>query len=267
VPARSAARVWSSIFFRREYGRLVAVAYAQGAPGNRRVEDAVQSALCRAHHLDNFKAFPNDPRRRLYRVRATTASSGIPAESRSPQALEQVLVEVVESGDQPELPCSPARGARHLLRHCFSFAAMRYSRESQLFMALNTCCGFSTGRSHCCFHHRSKFVQDAWRAPDRPCQVSVDGAASRRRPERTEIPAAQCAYGALSTFNERVSFPRMPSWRYPARVVRRGHPALRTLLPRHPLGAIPKRAIRLFQAVIGLRLVARAESPSCMQVH
>jgi len=84
----------------------------------------VQSALAgRPHHLDNSR-LPNDPGPALYRV-AHNASSGVPAESRSPQALEQSSLRLLKVGTAG-LPCFHRRGADDLLR-IFGLAAMTLS--------------------------------------------------------------------------------------------------------------------------------------------
>ncbi len=133
-------------FFRREYGRLVAVLTRRvGARHIDVVEDAVQSALLAALTTWTIQGLPNDPGAWLYRVAHNSLIGEFRRKAGRRRLLEQVLVEVVESGDQPELPCFAGEVRDDLLRMLFVCCDDAIPRESQLVMALKTLCGFSTG--------------------------------------------------------------------------------------------------------------------------
>src|SRR5258708_34589414 len=107
-------------FFRREYGRLVAVLTRRvGTRDIDVVEDAVQSALLAALTTWTIQGLPNDPGAWLYRVAPNSSIGEFRRKAGRRRLLEQVLVEVVESGDQPESPCFAGELRDDLLRMLF----------------------------------------------------------------------------------------------------------------------------------------------------
>ena len=133
-------------FFRREYGRLVALLTRKvGVRHIDVVEDAVQSALLAALTAWTTRAFPDDPSAWLYRVAHNNLIGEFRRKAGRRRILEQALVDVVESVDQPE-PLGFAGEVRDdLLRMLFVCCDDAIPRESQLVFALKTLCGFSTG--------------------------------------------------------------------------------------------------------------------------
>ncbi len=133
-------------FFRREYGRLVALLTRKvGVRHIDVVEDAVQSALLAALTAWTTRAFPDDPSAWLYRVAHNNLIGELRRKAGRRRILEQALVDVVESVDQPE-PLGFAGEVRDdLLRMLFVCCDDAIPRESQLVFALKTLCGFSTG--------------------------------------------------------------------------------------------------------------------------
>src|SRR2546422_6747023 len=132
-------------FFRREYGRLVALlARKVGVRHIDVVEDAVQSALLAALTTWTTQGLPDDPSAWLYRVAHNNLIGEFRRTAGRRRILEQALVEVVESVDQPEPPVFAGEVRDDLLRMLFVCCDDAIPRESQLVMALKTLCGFST---------------------------------------------------------------------------------------------------------------------------
>jgi RNA polymerase sigma factor (sigma-70 family) len=132
-------------FFRREYGRLVALlARKFGVRHIDVVEDAVQSALLAALTTWTTQGLPDDPGAWLYRVAHNNIIGEFRRTAGRRRILEQALVEVVESVDQPEPPFFAGEVRDDLLRMLFVCCDDAIPRESQLVMALKTLCGFGT---------------------------------------------------------------------------------------------------------------------------
>jgi len=99
-------------FFRREYGRLVALLTRRvGVRHIDVVEDAVQSALLAALANWTTRGLPQDPGAWLYRVAHNNLIGGVPQKSRSPPILEQVPVRLLTVGTSLNRPVSPERCA------------------------------------------------------------------------------------------------------------------------------------------------------------
>src|SRR6267378_6140832 len=133
-------------FFRREYGRLVALLTRKvGVRHIDVVEDAVQSALLAALTAWTTRAFPDDPSAWLYRVAHNNLIGEFRRKAGRRRILEQALVDVVESVNQPEQLGFAGEVCDDLLRMLFVCCDDAIPRESQLVFALKTLCGFSTG--------------------------------------------------------------------------------------------------------------------------
>src|SRR5882724_8687145 len=132
-------------FFRREYGRLVALlTRTVGVRHIDVVEDAVQSALLAALTTWTTRGLPEDPGAWLYRVAHNNLIGEFRKKAGRRRILEQVPVEVADSGDESEPPCFAGEVRDDLLRMLFVCCDDAIPRESQLVMALKTLCGFST---------------------------------------------------------------------------------------------------------------------------
>ena len=130
-------------FFRREYGRLVAVLTRKA--GLRHidvVEDAVQDALLAALAVWTTRGVPEDPCAWLYRVAYNNVMGDLRRTSRRRRILRKA-VEVVAPWDQFATPLSTSEEADDMLRMLFISCDDDIPRESRLVFALKTLCGFS----------------------------------------------------------------------------------------------------------------------------
>jgi len=80
------------------------------------------------------------------------------------QASGAVLVEVVESGDQPELPWFAGEVRDDLLRMLFVCCDDAIPRESQLVMALRRCAASAPGDRTAAFHTEANVYKRLARA-------------------------------------------------------------------------------------------------------
>jgi RNA polymerase sigma factor (sigma-70 family) len=132
-------------FFRREYGRLVAVLSRRvGVQHIEDVEDAVQSSLMKALETWTVSGQPDNPSAWLYRV----ASNNLLGELRQRTGRQRILDEKVsaEPIDPPESePAVFLEGEVRddLLRMLFVCCDEAIPVASQLVLALKTLCGFS----------------------------------------------------------------------------------------------------------------------------
>ena len=130
-------------FFRREYGRLVAMLVRRvGSRHLEAVEDAVQSALLAAVESWPRSVVPDNPSAWLYRV----AHNQLAGELRRGTRRGEVAVEFAGAAFAPsaELPFVPLSGdvRDDLLRMLFVCCDDALPVESQLVLALKTLCGF-----------------------------------------------------------------------------------------------------------------------------
>lgn len=143
----SSAAVTSGLvehFFRREYGRLVAVLTRKaGVRHLDRVEDAVQGALLAALTHWTADGRPVDPGAWLYRVAANQLTGVL----RQAAGRRRILDRNAEPGDRhlaaPAPPSLAGEVPDDLLRMLFICCDEAIPRESRLVLALKTLCGFS----------------------------------------------------------------------------------------------------------------------------
>ena len=245
-------------FFRREYGRLVAVLTRRvGARHIDVVEDAVQSALLAALTTWTIQGLPNDPGAWLYRVAHNSLIGEFRRKAGRRRLLEQVLVEVVESGDQPELPCFAGEVRDDLLRMLFVCCDDAIPRESQLVMALKTLCGFSTGEialrlftTEANVYKRLARARDRLRKGDAGLQTPPLDALKSRLPSVHTVLYLLFNEGYLSANAELAIRHELCE-----EAIR-----LATLLAEHPVGAVPETfALVALMHLHTARLSARSD--------
>jgi RNA polymerase sigma-70 factor (ECF subfamily) len=130
-------------FFRREYGRLVAVlARRVGVRHIDLVEDAVQSAFLSALTTWTARGLPDDPGAWLYRVAYNKLTGDLRRTAGRLQILERAGDDVATSADEPA-SYSASEVADDMLRMLFVCCDDAIPRESRLVLALKTLCGFS----------------------------------------------------------------------------------------------------------------------------
>src|SRR5882672_11465431 len=132
-------------FFRREYGRLVAVLTRK--VGVRRVdlvEDAVQAALMAALTSWVAKGLPEDPGGWLYRVAHNHLIGALRKNAGRLRILEAAADELTLAANDPPSPRFDDEVRDDLLRMLFVCCDEAIPRNSRLVLALRTICGFST---------------------------------------------------------------------------------------------------------------------------
>src|SRR3989442_7296774 len=245
-------------FFRREYGRLVALLTRKvGVRHIDVVEDAVQSALLAALTAWTTRAFPDDPSAWLYRVAHNNLIGEFRRKARRRRILEQALVDVVESVDQPE-PLGFAGEVRDdLLRMLFVCCDDAIPRESQLVFALKTLCGFSTGEivlrlftTEANGYKRLARARDRLRKADAGLQTPPLDALESRLPSVHSVLYLLFNEGYLSA-NADLAIRRELC----DEAIR-----LATLLAEHPVGAVPETfALVALMHLHSARLSARTD--------
>jgi RNA polymerase sigma factor (sigma-70 family) len=132
-------------FFRREYGRLVALLTCKvGVRHLDRVEDAVQSALLAALTVWTAQGRPDDPGAWLYRVAHNALMGDLRRTSGRLRILERSVDPVADGADPVSAPHFAGEVADDLLRMLFICCDDAIPRNSRLVLALKTLCGFST---------------------------------------------------------------------------------------------------------------------------
>ncbi len=143
-PGATAAPGLVEHFFRREYGRLVALLTRKaGVRHIALVEDAVQGALLAALTTWTAQGLPDDPGAWLYRVACNNLTGDLRRTAGRLRILERAVDASTESGDPPVPPYFAGEVADDLLRMLFICCDDAIPRESRLVLALKTLCGFS----------------------------------------------------------------------------------------------------------------------------
>ena len=133
-------------FFRRKYGRLVAILTREvGVRHVDVVEDAVQTALMTALTSWVAKGVPEDPEAWLYRVAHNHLIGALRKDAGRLRILEGAANELTVAADAPALPRFDDEVGDELLRMLFVCCDEAIPRDSRLVLALKTLCGFSTG--------------------------------------------------------------------------------------------------------------------------
>jgi len=245
-------------FFRREYGRLVALlARRVGVRNIDVVEDAVQSALLTALTTWTTQGLPDDPGAWLYRVAHNNLIGEFRRKAGRRRILEQSLVAIVESVDQPERACFAGEVRDDLLRMLFVCCDDSIPMESQLVMALKTLCGFSTGEialrlftTEANVYKRLARARDRLRKGDAGLQTPPLDALKSRLPSVHTVLYLLFNEGYLSA-NAELAIRRELC----EEAIR-----LATLLAEHPVGAVPETfALVALMHLHTARLSARSD--------
>src|SRR5260370_31784357 len=132
-------------FFRREYGRLVAIlTHKVGVRHIDLGEDGVQTALMTALTSWVAKGIPEDPGAWLYRVAHNHLSGALSNNAGRLRILEAAANELTVATDNPDSPRFDDEVRDDLLRMLFVCCDDAIPRDSRLVLALKTLCGFST---------------------------------------------------------------------------------------------------------------------------
>src|SRR5882672_4581637 len=132
-------------FFRREYGRLVAILTRKvGVRHVDLVEDAVQTALMTALTSWFEKGLPEDPGAWLYRVAHNHLIGALRNNAGRLRILQAAANELTVAADSPASPRFDDEVRDDMLRMLFVCCDEAIPRDSRLVLALKTLCGFST---------------------------------------------------------------------------------------------------------------------------
>jgi RNA polymerase sigma-70 factor (ECF subfamily) len=246
-------------FFRREYGRLVAVlARRFGVWQIDRVEDAVQGALLTALSTWTARGLPDDPGAWLYRV----AHNSLVGDFRKTAGRLRILERDIEPcdgiRDRPAPSHFAGEVADDMLRMLFVCCDDAIPRESRLVLALKTLCGFSVGEIALrLFTSEANVYKRLARARDRLREASPDLDTPPIDMLKSRLPSVHAVVYLL--FNEGYLSAHAEE------AIRRElcDEAIRltTLLAEHPVGAVPETfALLALMHLHAARLVARQDS-------
>lgn len=190
-------------FFRREYGRLVAVlTRLAGVRYLDSVEDAVQAALLTALTSWTAQGVPEDPGAWLYRV----AHNHLLDDFRRNASRQRILARTAEPGVLGSFQDAPPPRFSHevgddTLRMLFICCDDAISRESQLVFALKTLCGFSVSEIALrLFTSEANVYKRFARARDRLRERAPDTETPPLETLNSRLPAVQAVLYLL--FNE-----------------------------------------------------------------
>lgn len=245
-------------FFRREYGRLVAIlARKVGVRHLDAVEDAVQGALLTALTAWTARGLPEDPGAWLYRVAHNNLIDDLRRKTTRLRILER-SVHVVDPGE----PLPPSRFAGEVaddtLRMLFICCDDAIPRESQLVFALKTLCGFSVPEIALrLFTSEANVYKRLARARDRLRAIAPEIETPPLETMASRLPGVQAVLYLL--FNE--GYLSAHAEEAIRRELCEEAVRLATLLAEHPIGAVPETfallALMHFQAA---RLGARRDA-------
>jgi RNA polymerase sigma factor (sigma-70 family) len=132
-------------FFRRDYGRLVAMLVRRvGVQHLDLVEDAVQHALMTALTAWTRDGPPNDPSAWLYKASWHRVIQDLRRDARRLTILGAASGELTPEAEDPSAPPLSEEIRDDMLRMLFVCCDDDIPRESQLVLALKILCGFST---------------------------------------------------------------------------------------------------------------------------
>ena len=224
-------------FFRREYGRLVAVLTRKA--GLRHidvVEDAVQDALLAALAAWTTRGVPEDPSAWLYRVAYNNVMGDLRRTSRRRRILRKA-VEVVAPWDQFATPLSTSEEADDMLRMLFISCDDVIPRESRLVFALKTLCGFSIAEIALrLFTSEANVYKRLGRARDRFREILPDIEKAPLEVLKSRLSSVHAVHYLL--FNE--GYLSAHAERAIRRELCDEAVRLTTLLAQHPVGAVPE---------------------------
>lgn len=162
-------------FFRRDYGRLVAILTSRVGPRHvGLVEDAVQRALMAALTAWTAGGVPTDPSAWLYKVAYRNVIQDLRREAARARTLQKRAAVFATECDDPVPPLAD-EVRDDMLRMLFVCCDEAIPRESQLVLALKVLCGFSTAEiSLRLFTSEANVLKRLSRARDRLRQTSPD---------------------------------------------------------------------------------------------
>ncbi len=163
-------------FFRREYGRLVAILTRQvGVRHVDLVEDAVQTALMSALTAWVATGAPANADAWLYRVARNYLMGALRQDAGRLRILEAAAGELAGAADNPAFPGIDDEVGDETLRMLFICCDEAIPRDSRLVLALKTLCGFSTTEIALrLFTSEANVLKRLGRARDRLRAVSPD---------------------------------------------------------------------------------------------
>jgi RNA polymerase sigma-70 factor (ECF subfamily) len=253
----TAAPVLAEHFFRREYGRIMALLSCKvGVRHFEMVEDAVQSALLASLTAWTANGLPEEPSAWLYRV----AHNNIIGELRRTTSRLRILENVVDASVEGSVgpPCHFTDEVRDdMLRMLFICCDDGIPRESRLVLALKTLCGFSSEEIALrLFTSEANVYKRLGRARDRLRETLTDLQTPSLEALRTRLPSVHEVLYLL--FNEGYLSARADQ------AIRRElcDEAIRlaTLLAEHSVGAVPETfALVALMHLHAARLGARCD--------
>src|SRR5260221_7372394 len=225
-------------FFRREYGRLVAILTRKvGVRHVDLVEDAVQTALMTALTSWVAKGLPEDPGAWLYRVAHNHLIGALRNNAGRLRILDAAAKELTVAADNPASPRFDNEVRDDLLRMLFVCCDEAIPKDSRLVLALKTLCGFSTAEIALrLFLSEANVLKRLGRARDHLREVPPDFDSLPLQALQSRL---ERFHGGLYPLFNRGVFSAKTD-----RVVRREmcEEAIRltTLLAEHPVGATPE---------------------------
>ena len=245
-------------FFRRNYGRLVAVLTREvGVRHVDLVEDAVQTALMNALTSWVAKGLPEDPGAWLYRVARNHLIGALRKDAGRLRILEAAANELTGAADHPASPRFDDEVGDELLRMLFVCCDEAIPRDSRLVLALKTLCGFSTAEIALrLFISEANVLKRLGRARERLREVSPDFDSLPLQALRPRLASVHVVLYLL--FNE--GYLSAHSNRTIRREMCDEAIRLTTLLTEHPVGATPETfALLALMHFHGARLIARLD--------
>jgi RNA polymerase sigma factor (sigma-70 family) len=245
-------------FFRREYGRLVAILTRKaGVRHVDLVEDAVQTALMTALTSWGAKGLPEDLGAWLYRVAHNHLIGALRNHAGRLRILEAAAHELAIAAAHPATPRFDDEVRDDLLRMLFVCCDEAIPKDSRLVLALKTLCGFSTAEIALrLFLSEANILKRLGRARERLRQFPPDFDSLPLQALQSRLASVHVVLYLL--FNEGYLSAQ------PDRTIRREmcDEAIRltTLLTEHPVGATPETfALLALMHFHGARLTARLD--------
>jgi RNA polymerase sigma factor (sigma-70 family) len=225
-------------FFRREYGRLVAVlTRLVGVRHLDVVEDAVQSALLTALTAWMAQGVPEEPGAWLYRVAYNNVIDDLRRKTSRARILERAVDTVDHEREDPPPSHFAGEVADATLRMLFICCDDSIPRESQLVFALKTLCGFSVSEIALrLFTSEANVYKRLGRARDRLRAIAPDIETPPLDALRPRLPGVQAVLYLL--FNE--GYLSAHAEEAIRRELCEEAVRLTTLLADHPIGAVPE---------------------------
>ena len=258
-PGATAAPGLVEHFFRREYGRLVAVLTRRvGVRHLDVVEDAVQGALLTALTSWTAHGTPEDAGAWLYRVAHNTVIDDLRRKSDRLRILGRAGDSVDQEREHQPASYFTSEVAEETLRMLFICCDDAIPRESQLVFALKTLCGFSVAEIALrLFTSDANVYKRLGRARDRLREIAPEIETPALEALKARLPSVHAVLYLL--FNEGYLSV------HPEEAIRRElcdeAVRLTTLLAEHPIGAVPETfALLALMHLHASRLGARQDA-------